>query len=126
MGPLIDPFLDENPGSDVRSSDLERVDLILVTHAAFDHLGDTEADDVFGRHRRDVVLRGLAFIGDALAHGVLPGIAGAILLGLPGIGGAIVGAAVMIAGVSVVRRRSEQVHGVAPAASHLVRSIRRS
>ena len=28
-----------------------------------------------------VVLRGLAFIGDALAHGVLPGIAGALLLG---------------------------------------------
>jgi L-ascorbate metabolism protein UlaG (beta-lactamase superfamily) len=40
---LIDPFLDENPGSPVRSSDLERVDLILVTHAAFDHMGDTEA-----------------------------------------------------------------------------------
>ena len=53
-----------------------------------------------------VVLRGLAFIGDALAHGVLPGIAGAILLGLPGIGGAVVGAAAMIAGVAVVRRRS--------------------
>ena len=28
-----------------------------------------------------VVLRGLAFIGDALAHGVLPGVAIAILLG---------------------------------------------
>ena len=28
-----------------------------------------------------VVLRGLAFIGDALAHGVLPGIAAANLLG---------------------------------------------
>ncbi len=28
-----------------------------------------------------IVLRGLAFIGDALAHGVLPGIAVAILLG---------------------------------------------
>ncbi|HEX2785651.1 MAG TPA: metal ABC transporter permease, partial [Ilumatobacteraceae bacterium] len=28
-----------------------------------------------------VVLRGLAFIGDALAHGVLPGVAGALLLG---------------------------------------------
>ena len=53
-----------------------------------------------------VVLRGLAFIGDALAHGVLPGIAGALLLGLPGIGGALVGAAVMIGGVSMVRRRS--------------------
>lgn len=40
---LIDPFLDENPGSPVRSHELERVDLVLVTHAAFDHLGDTEA-----------------------------------------------------------------------------------
>jgi L-ascorbate metabolism protein UlaG (beta-lactamase superfamily) len=39
---LIDPFLDENPGSPVRSDRLERVDLVLVSHAAFDHLGDTE------------------------------------------------------------------------------------
>jgi len=53
-----------------------------------------------------VVLRGLAFIGDALAHGVLPGIAGAILLGLPGMFGAAVGAIVMIGGVSLVTRRS--------------------
>jgi len=53
-----------------------------------------------------VVLRGLAFIGDALAHGVLPGIAGAILLGLPGMLGAAVGAIVMIGGVSLVQRRS--------------------
>ena len=40
---LIDPFLDENPGSPVRSDELEQVDLILVSHAAFDHFGDTEA-----------------------------------------------------------------------------------
>lgn len=53
-----------------------------------------------------VVLRGLAFIGDALAHGVLPGIAGALLLGLPGIVGAAAGAVAMIAGVSLVTRRS--------------------
>jgi ABC-type Mn2+/Zn2+ transport system permease subunit len=53
-----------------------------------------------------VVLRGLAFIGDALAHGVLPGIAGALLLGLPGMLGAAVGAVVMIGGVSLVTRRS--------------------
>ena len=32
-----------------------------------------------------VILRGLAFIGDALAHGVLPGIAVAFLVGFPGI-----------------------------------------
>ena len=53
-----------------------------------------------------VVLRGLAFIGDALAHGVLPGIAAAILLGLPGMLGAAVGAVVMIGGVTLVTSRS--------------------
>ena len=40
---LLDPFLDENPGSPVRSEDLPQVDLIVVSHAAVDHLGDTEA-----------------------------------------------------------------------------------
>ena len=53
-----------------------------------------------------IVLRGLAFIGDALAHGVLPGIAVAILLGAPAIFGAAVGAVVMIAGISLITRRS--------------------
>jgi ABC-type Mn2+/Zn2+ transport system permease subunit len=52
-----------------------------------------------------VVLRGLAFVGDALAHGVLPGIATAMLLGVSGIVGAAVGAAIMMGGVSVVSRR---------------------
>jgi L-ascorbate metabolism protein UlaG (beta-lactamase superfamily) len=40
---LIDPFLDENPASPVNAADLERVDLILVTHLAYDHLGDAAA-----------------------------------------------------------------------------------
>jgi ABC-type Mn2+/Zn2+ transport system permease subunit len=53
-----------------------------------------------------VVLRGLAFIGDALAHGVLPGVAAALLLGWPGVIGALVGAAAMIGGVSLVTRHS--------------------
>jgi ABC-type Mn2+/Zn2+ transport system permease subunit len=53
-----------------------------------------------------VVLRGMAFLGDALAHGVLPGIAGALVLGAPTLAGAAVGAAVMIGGVAVVTRRS--------------------
>jgi L-ascorbate metabolism protein UlaG (beta-lactamase superfamily) len=39
---LIDPFLDDNPGSPITSDQLERVDLIIVSHAPFDHLGDTE------------------------------------------------------------------------------------
>jgi ABC-type Mn2+/Zn2+ transport system permease subunit len=53
-----------------------------------------------------IVLRGLAFIGDALAHGVLPGIALAILLGFPGILGATIGALVMIGGISLVTHRT--------------------
>lgn len=39
---LIDPFIDENPGSPIRSDELARVDLIVVSHAPFDHFGDTE------------------------------------------------------------------------------------
>jgi ABC-type Mn2+/Zn2+ transport system permease subunit len=53
-----------------------------------------------------IVLRGLAFIGDALAHGVLPGVAVAILLGIPGIIGAAVSAVVMIGGISLITRKS--------------------
>jgi ABC-type Mn2+/Zn2+ transport system permease subunit len=53
-----------------------------------------------------IVLRGLAFIGDALAHGVLPGIAMALLLGFPGMLGAAVGALVMIGGISLITRRT--------------------
>jgi L-ascorbate metabolism protein UlaG (beta-lactamase superfamily) len=40
---LMDPFLDDNPACPVKSHQLERVDLIIVSHAPFDHLGDTEA-----------------------------------------------------------------------------------
>ena len=53
-----------------------------------------------------IVLRGLAFIGDALAHGVLPGIAAAILLGYPSVLGAAVGAAAMVGGVTLITRKS--------------------
>jgi len=51
-----------------------------------------------------VILRGLAFMGDALAHGVLPGIAVALLLGVNPVLGAAVAALVMIGAISVVHR----------------------
>jgi ABC-type Mn2+/Zn2+ transport system permease subunit len=53
-----------------------------------------------------VVLRGLAFIGDALSHGVLPGVAIALLFGLPGMVGAAAGSLAMIAGIGYVTKRS--------------------
>lgn len=38
---VIDPFLEGNPVAPLRPADVRRPDVILVTHAAFDHLGDT-------------------------------------------------------------------------------------
>lgn len=40
---LIDPFLSENPNAPVDPDDLEPPDVILVSHAAFDHYGDAAA-----------------------------------------------------------------------------------
>lgn len=53
-----------------------------------------------------VVLRGLAFLGDALAHGVIPGIALAVLWGFSPIIGAFVAAIIMSGLVSVVSNRT--------------------
>jgi ABC-type Mn2+/Zn2+ transport system permease subunit len=53
-----------------------------------------------------VVLRGLAFLGDALAHGVIPGIALAVLWGFSPILGAFVAALLMSGLVTVVSSRT--------------------
>ncbi|MFD5653389.1 zinc ABC transporter permease AztB [Streptomyces sp. NPDC127039] len=51
-----------------------------------------------------VVLRGMAFLGDAMSHGLLPGVAVAALLGGNPMLGAVVSAAVMTAGVTALGR----------------------
>lgn len=53
-----------------------------------------------------VVLRGMTFIGDALAHGVLPGLAVATLIGINPTIGAFLSAGVMIGGIALVGRRA--------------------
>jgi ABC-type Mn2+/Zn2+ transport system permease subunit len=53
-----------------------------------------------------VVLRGLSFIGDALAHGVLPGIALGVLLGFSQLLGAVASGLVMVWGIGVIHRRA--------------------
>ncbi len=53
-----------------------------------------------------VVLRRLSFMGDALAHGVVPGLAIATLAGFDLTLGAVIGAIAVVAGVSLVRQRS--------------------
>ncbi len=51
-----------------------------------------------------VVVRGLAFFGDAMAHGVLPGIALAVIWGFDVTLGAMLSAVVMVLGINVVHR----------------------
>lgn len=53
-----------------------------------------------------VVIRGMSFISDALAHGVLPGVALAFVWGLDLRLGALVSALVMVGGVNLVNRRA--------------------
>ena len=53
-----------------------------------------------------VVLRGLAFLGDALAHGVIPGIAVALLWGFNPLIGAFIAAIVMSGLVTFVSNRT--------------------
>ncbi|MFB7088522.1 zinc ABC transporter permease AztB [Streptomyces sp. NPDC056296] len=52
-----------------------------------------------------VVLRGMAFLGDAMSHGLLPGVALSALVGGNLLVGALVSAAVMTAGVTALGRR---------------------
>jgi ABC-type Mn2+/Zn2+ transport system permease subunit len=53
-----------------------------------------------------VVIRGMSFLGDALVHGVIPGIALAVLLGFDPSLGAVAAAIVMIAGINLVHRQT--------------------
>lgn len=53
-----------------------------------------------------VVLRGMSFLGDALAHGVLPGIAVAFIIGANTTVGAFAAALAMVLGINLIRRYS--------------------
>jgi ABC-type Mn2+/Zn2+ transport system permease subunit len=53
-----------------------------------------------------VVVRGMTFLGDALVHGVVPGIALAVLLGFDPAIGAAIAAVVMIGGIRLVHRQT--------------------
>jgi manganese/iron transport system permease protein len=53
-----------------------------------------------------VVIRGMTFLGDALVHGVIPGIALAVLLDFNVLIGAAIAAAVMVLGINLVHRQT--------------------
>lgn len=54
-----------------------------------------------------VIVRGMAFLGEALAHGMLPGVALATVLGVPVLIGAAASAVVMSLGIGAVQRRAK-------------------
>ena len=53
-----------------------------------------------------VVLRGMSFLGDALAHGLLPGVAIAFIVGVNTTVGAFVAALAMVWGINLIRHHS--------------------
>jgi ABC-type Mn2+/Zn2+ transport system permease subunit len=87
MSQLVDPFLDN----------------IFMQRALLAGILVSISCAIVGTY---VVLRGMAFVGDALAHGVLPGVAGAVIVGAPVMLGAAAGALAMIAGVGFITAKS--------------------
>jgi L-ascorbate metabolism protein UlaG (beta-lactamase superfamily) len=65
---LIDPYLEENAYSPLKVADLEDVDLLLVTHAAYDHLGDTLA--IMKRYPDLPLVAGVDVRGYLMAQGI--------------------------------------------------------
>lgn len=72
---LIDPYISKNPVAPCRLEDLKSVDLILVSHAAFDHLGDTE---VIAKRFNAPVICG----GDVKIHLLEQGVPSSLLIEL--------------------------------------------
>jgi len=76
---------------------------VFMQHALWAGLLAVLATSVVGTW---VVLRGMSFLGDALAHGVLPGIALAFVLGVNTTIGALLAALMMVGGVNLIRSHS--------------------
>jgi L-ascorbate metabolism protein UlaG (beta-lactamase superfamily) len=50
---VVDPFLNNNPVAPFKAADLDRVDLLLITHNAYDHFGD--APEILRQHNCPVI-----------------------------------------------------------------------
>lgn len=53
-----------------------------------------------------LVLRGMSFFGDAFVHGVIPGVAAAVVLDINPLVGAAIAAAIMVAAIELVQRKT--------------------
>ena len=53
---LIDPYLNDNPASPIKADGFDKVDLIIVSHGAFDHMQDTA--EIAIKHKCPVICGG--------------------------------------------------------------------
>lgn len=67
---VIDPFLNQNPVSPVKAADLGPVDLLLITHNAYDHFGD--AAEILRKHRCPVICAKDVAHNLTTVHGIDP------------------------------------------------------
>jgi len=67
---VVDPFLSNNPVAPFKASELEHVDLLLITHNAYDHLGD--APEIIRKHRCPVVCAKDVVHNLTTVHGIDP------------------------------------------------------
>ncbi len=67
---VIDPYLNQNPVSPVKAADLDPVDLLLITHNAYDHLGD--APEIIRKHRCPVICAKDVAHNLTTVHGIDP------------------------------------------------------
>ena len=95
---LIDPYLDENPVSPVKVADLERVDLLMVTHAATDHLAEI-----------NLKVTEAILIGDPGQHSIFEGEAMINLLALENYGKPIAFGEVPVGPYSKLRLRIDNI-----------------
>ena len=102
---------------DLMRTNAERIVAALTAHV-IDYLADPFRSDLIQRALLGglvvaaitaligtwVIVRGLAFLGDALAHGVLPGLAVGVLWGINLTIAGLVSSLLMVAGVNLVHR----------------------
>ena len=67
---LIDPFLNKNVYSPIKTQDIDRVDLLLITHNAFDHFGD--APEIIRTHQCPVICAKDVMHNLVNVHGISP------------------------------------------------------
>ena len=67
---FVDPFLNGNPVAPFKAEDLDRVDLLLITHNAYDHFGD--APEIIRKHHCPVVCAKDVVHALTTVHGIDP------------------------------------------------------